>query len=138
VSDADDQSSLLESVELFECEVVAGRGRKQTLYLIRFNDSWVAASKHPGARVQSLDPGPGTVWERRIELDLPRGSLLRRIDSAPLPDPKADPLAYLTRAAPKARRRTHETRLRVAARGRLEPDPDARDDAPRAPGRGSG
>jgi len=122
----------LESVELIESEVVAGRGRKQVHYLVRFADSWMAASKHPDARVESLDPGPGTVWERRVELELPRGAQVRRIVSTPLPDPDADPLAYLTHAAPKARRRTDDTLLRVAARGRLVPDPG------RAPDRGSG
>lgn len=109
-----------ELVELVESEVVTGRGRRVTTFLVRLNDAWVPAREHPSARVEPIEAGPGTVWERRIELQLARGARLVRVVSEPLPEPRHDPLDYLTGAARKARRRTVRTELSVGARGRLD------------------
>lgn len=120
MSDAERRAPL-EQVELFESEIVAGRGRQQTHYLVRFNDGWVSAREHPGAKVESLDTAPGTVWERRIELELPRGTRLVRVVSSPLSEPRREPLDYLKGRPEKPRRRVRRTELSVGARGALRP-----------------
>jgi len=121
-------------VELFESESIVARGRKRVSWVVRYNDAWVSAAEYPGATSESLSPGPGTVWERRVELDLPVGTRVCRIESAPSPEPARDALDYLTREQLRPRRRSRRSELVVGTRGELSaaPAPAPRRDRPRS------
>jgi hypothetical protein len=106
-------------VEVFEGESIVPRGRKKVTYLVHFNDGWVLAGEHPGAAVERLSPGPGTVWEHRIELELPVGTRLCRIESVPHPEPEKDALDYLTDERRGQRRLSRRRELEVNRRGDL-------------------
>jgi hypothetical protein len=107
------------TIEVFDAEVIAERGRKTTTWFVRYNDGWVRAAEHPNATVQKLDAGPGTVWERRIEIVLPKGTLVARVDSSPAAEAPRDALAHLTRGRRSQRRTTRRTELSVGPRGEL-------------------
>ena len=111
-----------EPVELFESETILERGHRTLLWLVRRNDEWTSATEWPGAVVESLAPGPGTVWERRIEIRLPRGTVLQRVESRPAPVRRRDPLDYLAREARRAARRVKRSRFRVGRDGDLVPE----------------
>lgn len=106
------------TIEVFESEVVVPRGTRRTSWRVRFRDDWVAVSEHPTARVENVDSGPGTVWERRIELDVESGTLLERLTSSPAPR-QDEPLAYLHRSRPRAIWQKRRVEYRVGARGEL-------------------
>lgn len=108
---------------MFDSEVIVGRGRRKTHHLVRLEDAWVVVSEHPSARSERIDAGPGTVWESRVELSLPRGTRMVRVVSQPLEEPPRDPLAYLTRPSSTPKRRTIRTELVVGVRGTLEEVP---------------
>jgi hypothetical protein len=109
-------------VELVDAEVIVPRGRRKTTWFVRHNDGWVRAAEHPKATIESLDAGPGTVFERRIEIALPKGTRVCRVDSAPAGEPRRDPLAHLVRARRSQRRTTRRTELSVGPRGELVRD----------------
>ncbi|MCC6904131.1 MAG: hypothetical protein IT377_34505 [Polyangiaceae bacterium] len=113
-------------VQLFESETIVGRGRRKVTYLVRVNDAWVAASVHPGAVIERLSAAPGTVWEHRLELLLPVGSRLCRVESTPLAEPARDALAYLTDERRSPRRATRRRELVVDRRGDLVDAPARR------------
>jgi hypothetical protein len=106
-------------VELFEAEVVAGRGSRKTTWLVAQNDGWIPVDRHPRATIESLTSGPGTVWERRIEVPLAPGTRLVRIESEPLPEPPRDALSHLTRGRRAPSRKSRKTELVVGPRGEL-------------------
>lgn len=107
------------AVELFESETIVARGRRKVTYLVRLNDAWVLASAHPRAVVERLSAGPGTVWEHRIELPLPVGTRLVRVESEPEPELGRDALDYLGDARRGPKRRSRRRELVVSARGEL-------------------
>jgi hypothetical protein len=106
-------------VELVDSEVIAGRGRRRTLHLVRLNDAWVPAAEHPNAKIERLDTGPGTVWQRRIELELRPGTRVRKLVSEPMPEPRRDALAHLVSARKGPRRKKREIELEVGRGGEL-------------------
>ncbi len=106
-------------VEVVESEVVVSRGRRTTSWFVRYNDGWLRASEYPGATVARLDAGPGTVFERRIEIELPKGTRLRRVETSPAAEMRRDPLAHLENARQSPRRRMTRTELCVGSRGEL-------------------
>jgi hypothetical protein len=83
-----------ERVELVESEHVVQRGSAKTQWFVRIRDGWTRAGEVPGALVESLDSGPGVVWQRRIELVLARGAQLLCVRSLPAPVQRT-PLAHL-------------------------------------------
>ncbi len=109
---------MLERVELEDAEYVVARGTASVTWFVRVRDAWVAAAQCEGALVESLDAAPRMVWRRRVELRLPRGTRLVRIESAPLPRQRS-PLEYLERGS-KSARKQRRTEYRVGARGTLE------------------
>ena len=109
----------LESIELFESERVGERGNDKSVWLVRKNDAWVSVVEWPGARVEPLEPGAGTVWERRVQLRLPRGTPLQRVESRPAVPDRRDPLLHLTQSPRRAPRRVRKREFRVGPRGRL-------------------
>ncbi len=108
-------------MELFESEVVQGRGSRTTIWLYRKSDAWVPVVDHPGAQVEKVASGPGTVWERRVTLRLAEGTRLIRQYSAPGDREPRDPLAYLEREVKRPPRRAQRKEYLVARRGRLVP-----------------
>jgi len=107
------------TVEIIDAEVIVARGRRTTTWLVRYNDAWIRAAEHPEAMVESLESGPGTVWHRRIEIVLPEGTRLRRVDSSPTPEARRDALAHLARARRSPARTTRRIELSVGPRGEL-------------------
>jgi len=113
-------ASRLQTVELFEDEHIVARGSARSTWHVRVNDGWVRARELPGARLQRLEQGPGSVWKCRIELELTPGTELLLTQSVPLVARKT-PLAHLE-SGPGAGRQIREIRHRVGRDGRLERD----------------
>jgi hypothetical protein len=107
------------TIELVESERIGERGTRRVSWRVARADGWLAAREWPGARQERLDPGPGTVWETRIELELPAGTRLERIESAPSPEPPREPLDYLAAETRRPKRRTRRTAYRVSPKGEL-------------------
>lgn len=105
-------------VQLHESEQIVARGVSVTRWLVRIEDAWVPASDFPGARVERLDAEPGVVWHREVQLELPRGTPLLRVSSAPRAVSRT-PLDYLERGGGTPRR-TSRTQYRVGPGGTLE------------------
>jgi len=106
-------------VELFESETIVARGRRRVAYWVRYNDGWTPAREHPAASVEQLSPAPGTVWERRVCLELAVGTRLLYVESAPRPEPARDPLEYLGMQRQGPKRRSTRRELVVGPRGEL-------------------
>ncbi len=106
-------------VELVESELIRGRGTRKVSWRVQRADGWIAVSDWPGAVRQQLEPGPGTIWETRIELELPTGTRLERIESSPAPPERRDPLEYLSRETRSTKRQVRRTPYRVSARGEV-------------------
>ena len=106
------------SVELQEHGVVRGRGEQTLTWWVKDGDLWRRAAEIPGAVLTSEEPGPGTIWQRRIVLPLNVGTTLERVVAEPKPDPSRDVLMHLERGQ-KAGRAVQRTRYRVNARGDL-------------------
>ena len=114
--------SSLESIELDDGEVVVARGTRAISWWVRKGDGWINARGWPGAKVEQLPPGPGTVWQCRLELELPLGTVLMRVESRPVPLARKDPLDYLERETRRARRKVTRTYFKVGSRGALLPE----------------
>ena len=113
-----------EQVELTDGEVVVARGTRAITWWVRTGDAWINARGCPGAKVEQLDAGPGTVWQCRLDLELPRGTLLMRVESHPLRTGRKDPFEYLERETRRARRRVLRTYFKVGRRGELVREPE--------------
>jgi hypothetical protein len=108
-------------VELAEIENIVARGRRTVTWCLRAGQRWVRAAEQPNARIVSLDAGPGTVWEHLVELELPAGSVLMRIESSPVPERRRQALEYLMNETRAAARRVRRTYFKVARDGSLQP-----------------
>jgi hypothetical protein len=108
------------TIELFESEVVIARGTRRTSWRVRVADAWISVNEHPTARVENVEAGPGTVWERRVELDLESGTRLERVEASPAPERAEEPLSYLKQARPRRAWRSQKREYRVGPRGELQ------------------
>ena len=115
----------LVTVAVTEREVVVARGHQRTSWLIREGNGWRPASDAPSASVTLLEPAPGTVWERTIDLALAPGTLLMRVDSRPAPPRRRDPLEHLRREERLAPRMVRRQVFAVDRRGALVPEASA-------------
>ncbi len=113
-------------VELESSESIAERGTVKVAWLVRVNDAWVRAGELPGAVVEQLEPGAGTVWRHRVQLALAPGTRLMRVESRPAPVERRSALDYLAREARQPRRRVRRTTFHVGRRGELEREPAGR------------
>jgi len=111
--------SQLESIELNDGEVVVARGTRAITWWVRKGESWINARGWPGAKVEQLAAGPGTVWQCRLELELPLGTVLMRVESHPVALARKDPFDYLERETRRARRKVTRTYFKVGRRGAL-------------------
>ena len=100
-------------------------GTSTVNWLVRLNDGWVRAQSHPSARSERLERGSGIVWRTRVNLELPRGTALRRLERRPASNTKSA-LEHLTGGARGAKRRTLERSYFVAAGGAVVPVADDR------------
>lgn len=98
---------------------VEGAGHVKTTWTIKQGEEWILASQYPGAQTEMMDAGPGTVWERYLELEVPVGALVVRTNSAPGQGPRRDVLSYLTRETREVARRVVRQFYRVAPNGDL-------------------
>lgn len=113
-------------IELEAFESVVPGGVRRVTWLIQQDEEWLLASEFPGASVEQRDARPGTVWVRRMALDLPSGALLVRIESEPNRAPARDPMAYLFGSAGKSARQSRRSYFVVNAGGKLERVPPPR------------
>jgi hypothetical protein len=113
-------------IELTEGESVSAHGTQRVSWRVRRADGWIRAGEWPGAVERLLDSKAGTVWERRIELELVAGTLLERVVSKPGAPKTRDALEYLRRETRAVARQTQRTLFRVTARGELRKEPAQR------------
>jgi len=107
------------AVEVTQSETVVERGTRAVVWFVKSSDAWLNAGEYPGARVERRDPGPGTIWESSVELDLPPGTRLMRVETRPAKDSADDALDYLLKETRRARRRTERSYFRVGRSGAL-------------------
>ena len=112
-----------EVVEVTDEERIVARGTAHVTWFARVNDVWVHVSAWPGARSERLQAAAGMVWQSRVELDMPRGARLMRVESRPMPYAREDPLAYLTRGAPSKSRKVRRNYYVVGRLGELKSTP---------------
>lgn len=106
-------------VELSSSETVAERGITRVTWRVRHGDGWIGAAEHPGAVLERVDAGPGTVWETRIAIELPVGATVMRVESRPARYPARGVMDYLSRETRLPPRRVKRTLFRVGKRGQL-------------------
>lgn len=111
----------LSIVQLVDEEQIVAHGSAGTTWWVRVNDSWASAATLPGAVVTALDTGPGTVWRRLVELKLPRGTRVLKVESGPLVQHRT-PLEYLARR-PTTSRKVRKSEFSVGPGGRLVRSP---------------
>lgn len=109
----------LASVELISSERVAERGTVRVAWLVRRGRAWVAAERWPGARVEQIAAGPGTVWESRTVIDVLAGTELMRVESRPRLGERLSPLEILERGRRAPAQRVVRARYRVGSKGEL-------------------
>jgi hypothetical protein len=119
------ESSPIEHVELVEEEVVRPGGASTVTWLVRHNDGWVRAPKHPSARSEPLERGSGIVWRLRVTLALPRGQALTRVESRPASTQRSA-LEHLTGGTRGAARRTSRRAYLVGPGGEVLRKPEGR------------
>ncbi len=105
---------------VFEHERVTERGTATVTYRVRKQDGWLAIGRWPNAEVSPIESGPGTVWERRVALTVPVGTLIERVESKPEVPRKKDALQYLCAGKPMPPRSVLTTVFRAGSRGELE------------------
>ena len=107
-------------IELVGGERVVERGTSEVTWWVRRGRAWLNASEWPGAELERLEAGPGTIWETRIELELPAGSILLRVESRPGARVRRDAMDWLRSAARGASRAVRRSYFRVGRSGELE------------------
>jgi hypothetical protein len=106
-------------VELYQAETIVERGTREVTWFVRHADAWINVCDWPKAVVERRQAGPGTVWESRVELALPEGTRLMRVDTQPAPLEQRDALDYLARETRGVKRRVHRSYFRVGRCGEL-------------------
>jgi len=142
-------------IHLIDEAVVVSRGERVQVWFVQLRDGWVRAHEHPEAELQTHsserdDPScpPGTIWQRQIELRLPRDTLLLRRTSEPL-ESHHSPLTYLEKGQLRPGRRLTDSCLKLvgnyrmvkvpppvreaSAKGKLAEPPVPRKSPPRPP-----
>jgi hypothetical protein len=114
------------SFELESLEAVVPGGVRRVTWLIQRDQDWLLVSEFPGAEVEQREGGPGVVWRRSVKLELPPGSKLARVESAPRRAAAKDPLAYLFGPEGNRDRETRRSFFIVSPGGKLERAPARR------------
>jgi hypothetical protein len=108
------------TIELVGGERVVDRGTSEVTWWVRRGRSWVNAGEWPGARLEQLEAGPGTIWQTRIELALVAGSVLLKVESRPGVRVRRDAMDWLKSDARGAARALRKSYFRVGRSGELE------------------
>jgi hypothetical protein len=108
-----------EVVQVTETEEVVPYGTARTSWYVRTDGRWQKVAEFPGATLETLDRGAGTVWARRVLLELPAGTELLAVRTAPRRGERRDPFAYLRQEARGTARKAVKTRYRVERGGAL-------------------
>ena len=109
-----------ERIEVFDEECVVDHGTRRVTWFARVGDTWQRCSSLAGATLVQLAAGPGTVWRTRIEIELTRGTAVRRQVLTPSAAPPRDALNYLTGQSRTSGPRLSYTYYRVCRGGSLE------------------
>jgi hypothetical protein len=112
--------SKLHTIEVEAFEAVVPGGVRRVTWLVESEREWRLVSELPGASVEARDAGRGTVWVRRVTLELPAGARLMRVESSPERATPRDPLAYLFGPEKRKARRTRRSQFVVGVAGQLE------------------
>jgi hypothetical protein len=108
-------------IELLNLESIATGGvRRVTWHVAQDDERWLAAASYPGASVDFAESTPGVVWRRRVQLRLPTGTRLMRVESRPQRSVQSDPLAYLWKAPKAGSEQVLRSYFRVGRTGQLE------------------
>ena len=113
----------LERVELIEEECVVTHGTRRIQWFVRVGDSWQRSRQLPSAQCEQLSAGPGTVWQTRIQLELPRGTGLMRKALEPAARSARDALSYLIANASSPKQRVSHGYYKVGRAGTLQANP---------------
>ena len=108
-------------VELSISESIVERGTSRVSWGVQQADGWVAASEWPDAVIVQVEPGPGTVWERLIRIEVKPGTRVRRREALPAPWQRRTAMQYLEREARGAPLQVRERFFQVTFRGGLDP-----------------
>lgn len=108
-------------VSVIEEERVTDRGTSSQLWFVQFPQGWVRVGAVPAAVAADMAPAPRTVWSRRWELVLKRGTVLMRRDTRPFEGARHEPLDLLLRG-PVRREQVVRSYYRVGPRGELMPE----------------
>jgi hypothetical protein len=100
-------------------EAVMEGGVRRVSWHVAQGERWLAAVNYPGARVALADGTRGVVWQRRVQLCLPTGTRLMRVESTPERNVQSDPLAYLWQPGRGTKQRVQRSYFQVGAAGRL-------------------
>jgi hypothetical protein len=100
------------------CDIVE-RGEALQVWFVERNDGWMRACEHPAKLEEAMqaEPArvpPGTVWVRRTDLELPRGTALWRVKTWPLPTTDTGPERILQRDVRGVKRVRQDVYYRVA------------------------
>lgn len=113
-------------MHLIDEATVVDRGERLRVWFLRQKDTWVRAADHPEASVDlsSAETShapcpPGTIWQRTVELLLPRHSLLLCRVTRPHIQESWSPIDYLKRGQWGTQRHITETYHRVVGNYRL-------------------
>lgn len=112
-------SPAVERVSVADHERIVPHGAARATWFVRKGEAWVKAAEWEGVSSTRRDAGPGTVWERTLDLELPIGTELMRVETRPRAVPVRDPLSYLTSETKRPPRATRRTYYRVERGGRL-------------------
>lgn len=116
--------------EVVERRDVVAHGEARVLWFLRWNDAWVRVTEHPWAEKATSEEEaeracrhgdtlpPGTSWQQRTVLRLPRGTLLRQLRVEPRFE-RGDILHWLRRDNPRAKRRVTQRDFVLRGNGQL-------------------
>jgi hypothetical protein len=105
------------ALEVFEA--VTEGGVRRVSWHVAQGEDWLAVGNYPGARVELAQGTPGVVWRRNVQVSLPTGARLMRVESTPERSVQRDPLAYLMRPERSAKQRVLRSYFHVGTAGRL-------------------
>jgi hypothetical protein len=109
----------LEQVEVLDEECVVLHGTQVVRWFVKSSRGWLRAARFPGASCQRLETKAGVVWQTRVQIALPPGKPVMRVESRPQREQRRDALAHLQRAARGPTRAVTRTYYRVARGGAL-------------------
>lgn len=100
-------------------ELVVPGGTRTTSWYVREQERWLMAHRHPSARREQQNAGPGTVWEETLHLRLPPGARLKQVVQEPTAGEARALFDYLRKEIRGVTRTNREREFAVDEKGRL-------------------